>query len=173
LLDSIHASPALLLYFTHTSTYRLKAACTAMTMTRLGSLEYIIGLLFLVLVTIRSMIRPCLHIIIFPYFYNSNITCTLLDSINASPALLLDFIHADTYRFEAASTAMTMTGLGTLEYIVGILLVRLVVATLLSMIHRSRLILYLLSYGHCSDVTCTRRGQHLGSHRMIDCCPME
>jgi NADH:ubiquinone oxidoreductase subunit 5 (subunit L)/multisubunit Na+/H+ antiporter MnhA subunit len=134
LLDSIHASPALLLDFTHTNTYRLKAACTAMTMTRLGSLEYIIGLLFLLLVTLLSMIRP-----FFPYFCNSNITCTLLDSINANPALLLDFTHTDTYRFKATCTAMAMTGLGTLEYIVGILLVRLVVATLLSRIHRGRL----------------------------------
>jgi hypothetical protein len=110
-----------------------------MTMTRLGSLEYIIGLLFLVLVTLLLMIRPFLHIIIFPYFYNSNVTCTLLDSINANSALLLDFTHASSNRLEATCTAMTMTGLGTLEYIVGILLVRLVVATLLSMIHRGRL----------------------------------
>jgi NADH:ubiquinone oxidoreductase subunit 5 (subunit L)/multisubunit Na+/H+ antiporter MnhA subunit len=134
LLDSIHASPTLLLDFTHTDTYRLKAACTAMAMTRLGSLEYIIGLLFLVLVTLRSMIRP-----FFPYFYNSNITCTLLDCIHASPALLLDSIHANSNRLEATCTAMTMTRFGPLEYIVGILLVRLVVATLLSMIHLGRL----------------------------------
>jgi hypothetical protein len=68
LFDCIHANPAFLLDFTHADPYRLEAACVTMTMARLRTLEYIFGMLLLLLVTILTMIRRCLRI--FPHFYN-------------------------------------------------------------------------------------------------------